>query len=147
MSTPATPVIDTPAANGTTGAVRSRPAASGSPSRRKGTSLPLTRLVRVELRKNVDTRAGWWLLVSLAGAAVLTTGAIIDWAPPDELTYNQFTLAIGVPMTWDGALQGDPELIGQVFWAAVHGLIVLQMAGKLGADRTNFTVIRQAMNQ
>jgi hypothetical protein len=59
----------------------------------------LTRLVRVELRKSFDTRSGRWLLASLGLAAVLTTGAIMAWAPTAELAYSQFTLAIGVPMT------------------------------------------------
>ncbi len=61
--------------------------------------IPLTRLVGVELRKSFDTRSGRWLLASLGLAAVLTTGAIIAWAPAEQLTYSQFTLAIGVPMT------------------------------------------------
>ena len=30
-----------------------------------------------------------------------------------------------------GKLAGDPELIGHVFWSALHGLIVLHLAGKL----------------
>ena len=29
----------------------------------------------------------------------MTTGAVIAWAPRTELTYSQFTLAIGMPMT------------------------------------------------
>jgi ABC-2 type transport system permease protein len=98
MSTHATTAISTATANGTTTAVDSEPAVSRS-TRRTGTPLPLTRLVSVELRKNFDTRSGRWLLVSLGGAAVLTTGAIIAWAPAEQLTYSQFTLAIGVPMT------------------------------------------------
>lgn len=61
--------------------------------------VPLTRLVRVELRKSFDTRSGRWLLASLGLAAVLTTGAIIAWAPTSEFAYSEFTLAIGVPMT------------------------------------------------
>ena len=83
----------------TTSAVDTQPAANGPLSRRTGSRPPLTRLVSVELRKNFDTRSGRWLLASLGGAAVLTTGAIIAWAPADEVTYSQFTLAIGVPMT------------------------------------------------
>jgi ABC-2 type transport system permease protein len=98
MSTHATTAISTATANGTTTAVDSEPAVNRS-KRRTGTPLPLTRLVSVELRKNFDTRSGRWLLVSLGGAAVLTTGAIIAWAPAEQLTYSQFTLAIGVPMT------------------------------------------------
>lgn len=61
--------------------------------------IPLNRLVGVELRKTFDTKSGLWLLASLAIAAVLTTGAIVAWAPKDQLTYSEFTLAIGVPMT------------------------------------------------
>jgi hypothetical protein len=36
-----------------------------------------------------------------------------------------------------GLLKGDPEDIGRMFWAATHGAIVLEMAGKLppGAAR------------
>lgn len=61
--------------------------------------VPVRRLVGVELRKSFDTRSGRWLLAGLGLAALLTTGAIIAWAPAEQLTYSQFTLAIGVPMT------------------------------------------------
>lgn len=61
--------------------------------------IPLRRVVTVELRKSFDTRAGLWLLASIGIAAVLTTGAVIAWAPQTEFTYSRFTLAIGVPMT------------------------------------------------
>src|SRR5688500_1018207 len=77
--------------------------AAAQPSSRSSTPtpgrVPLTRLVRVELRKSFDTRSGRWLLASLGLAAVLTTGAIIAWAPTSELAYSEFTLAIGVPMS------------------------------------------------
>jgi hypothetical protein len=33
----------------------------------------------------------------------------------------------------DHILEGDPELIGHVFWASLHGAVVLKLAGKLGA--------------
>ena len=61
--------------------------------------IPLTRIVAVELRKSFDTRAGFWLLASIGIAALLTTGAVIAWAPEEQLTYSQFTLAIGFPMS------------------------------------------------
>jgi ABC-2 type transport system permease protein len=98
MSTHATTAISTTAGDGTTTTADSERAVRRS-TRRTGSPLPLTRLVSVELRKNFDTRSGRWLLVSLGGAAVLTTGAIIAWAPAEQLTFSQFTLAIGVPMT------------------------------------------------
>ena len=31
----------------------------------------------------------------------------------------------------EGLLAGDPELMGHVFWASLHGAVVLQLAGKL----------------
>lgn len=33
-----------------------------------------------------------------------------------------------------GDMVGDPEEIGAMFWAATHGIVVLEMAGKLSAD-------------
>ena len=38
----------------------------------------------------------------------------------------------------EGDLAGDPEQIGTMFWAAAHGAVVLELAGKLpqGAART-----------
>lgn len=72
---------------------RPRPALGGH------APIPLTRLIAVELRKMFDTRSGLWLLVGLGASALLTSGAIIAWAPRDQLTHNQFILAIGVPMT------------------------------------------------
>ncbi len=30
-----------------------------------------------------------------------------------------------------GVLEGDPDLMGYVFWASLHGAVVLQLAGKL----------------
>jgi ABC-2 type transport system permease protein len=61
--------------------------------------IPLTRVIAVELRKSFDTRSGFWLLAGIGLSALLTTGAVIAWAPASEFSYSQFTLAIGVPMT------------------------------------------------
>jgi AcrR family transcriptional regulator len=33
-----------------------------------------------------------------------------------------------------GLLEGDAELIGHVFWSMLHGIIVLQMAGKISSS-------------
>lgn len=61
-------------------------------------AIPLSRIVRVELRKSFDTRAGFWLLASIGIASLLTTAAIIVFAPAEQLTYSSFTLAISYPM-------------------------------------------------
>jgi AcrR family transcriptional regulator len=40
-----------------------------------------------------------------------------------------------------GALQGDPELIGHMFWAALHGPLMLQFSGMLPARYDAATLI------
>ena len=62
-------------------------------------TIPLRRVVAVELRKSIDTRAGFWLLACVGFASVLTTGAVILWGERSELTYATFTRATSVPMS------------------------------------------------
>lgn len=40
-----------------------------------------------------------------------------------------------------GVFHGDPELLGLAFWSAMHGLVMLHLAGKLPAERA-FEAIR-----
>ena len=61
--------------------------------------IPMRRIVAVELRKSFDTRAGFWLLVSVAGVSLLTTGAVIAWGPDEDFTYATFTTTIAFPMS------------------------------------------------
>ena len=46
-----------------------------------------------------DTRSGFWLMASIVILSLLATGAVILFAPDDELTYATFAAAIGFPMT------------------------------------------------
>ncbi|HYM01344.1 MAG TPA: TetR/AcrR family transcriptional regulator [Stellaceae bacterium] len=46
----------------------------------------------------------------------------------------------------EGALDGDPDLLGYVFWAAVHGLVVLHLAGKLPGKPDFQTLYRTTMH-
>jgi Tetracyclin repressor-like, C-terminal domain len=38
------------------------------------------------------------------------------------------------PLVDAGLLQGDPDLIGHIFWAMLHGAVMLQLAHKLDCD-------------
>jgi ABC-2 type transport system permease protein len=76
-----------------------REAGSVATTRADPPSIPMTRIIGVELRKMFDTRSGFWLMTSIAITALLATGAVILFAPDSELTYNNFAAAIGVPMT------------------------------------------------
>lgn len=69
-----------------------RPAGTPAP-------IPLRRIVAVELRKSVDTRAGFWLLSSIGITSMLAIGMVIVFASAAELAYSTFTLAIGFPMS------------------------------------------------
>jgi ABC-2 type transport system permease protein len=61
--------------------------------------VPLSRVIRVELRKMFDTRSGFWLIASIVIAALLATAATVAFAPDEDLTYYTFAKAIGFPMT------------------------------------------------
>jgi ABC-2 type transport system permease protein len=62
-------------------------------------TVPLTRVINVELRKMFDTRSGFWLMASIVITALLTTIGTIAFAPKADLTYYTFAKAIGFPMT------------------------------------------------
>ncbi|MEH3033257.1 MAG: ABC transporter permease subunit [Aeromicrobium erythreum] len=61
-------------------------------------SVPVTRLVGVELRKMFDTRSGFWLMASIGIIALLATIGVIAFVPPESLSYGIFGSAFGVPM-------------------------------------------------
>jgi ABC-2 type transport system permease protein len=61
--------------------------------------VPVSRVVRVELRKMFDTRSGFWLMASIVITALLTMVATVAFAPDAQLTYYNFARAIGFPMT------------------------------------------------
>ena len=42
----------------------------------------------------------------------------------------------------EGIFQGDPELIGYVYWAAIHGLVTLELSGKF-SRRYSFRKVRE----
>ena len=44
-----------------------------------------------------------------------------------------------------GIFAGDPRLLGHVFWATMHGLVVLHLAGKLPAEPAFRAIPREAM--
>jgi len=60
-------------------------------------SIPLSRMISVELRKSFDTRSGFWLLASIGLAALVAT-VVVVLAAPVELAYSTFSLAVGFPM-------------------------------------------------
>src|SRR3954468_24044074 len=63
-------------------------------------AIPFSRLVTVELRKMFDTRAGRWLLISIAGltALVLTIQLIVQLSQGNAQTFDDFGAGANIPM-------------------------------------------------
>ncbi|HYO33254.1 MAG TPA: ABC transporter permease [Nocardioidaceae bacterium] len=71
------------------------------PARAAVAKVPLSRHVRVELRKLTDTRAGMWLLIAIALLTVAAVTLFLVFGPRRELTYNNF---VGITLTPQGFL-------------------------------------------
>lgn len=61
------------------------------------TAVPFSRLLRVELRKLVDTRAGYWLLAAIGVITVAVVVVYVFAADPGQLTYKNFLGATATP--------------------------------------------------
>lgn len=61
------------------------------------TAVPFRRLLRVELRKLIDTRAGFWLLVAIGIITVVVVIMYLFAADPGQLTYRNFLGATATP--------------------------------------------------
>ncbi len=59
--------------------------------------VPFSRLVRVELRKSYDTRAGFWLLTAIAAITAAAVVIFLFVGHQRDLTYSNFIQATGVP--------------------------------------------------
>ena len=66
---------------------------------RKFPRVPFTRLVRIELRKMVDTRAGLWLLIAIAAVTIVPEVIYIAVAHPHDLTFDNALAAAGIGQT------------------------------------------------
>ena len=70
-----------------------------TPARLSAEPIPITRLVKVELRKMFNTRSGFWMLISIGALSVIATGAVLIFAPDDAVTYKNLASAVGFPMS------------------------------------------------
>lgn len=59
--------------------------------------VPLARLVRVELRKMADTRAGMWLLAGLCAVSAAVVVIVFLNSDPADRTFTRFMTAVAIP--------------------------------------------------
>ncbi|GAB17825.1 hypothetical protein GOEFS_039_00600 [Gordonia effusa NBRC 100432] len=66
------------------------------------TPIPLSRLIKVELRKLVDTRAGFWLVSSIGviTGIVVVAMLIANANSPEKLTYSEFFGMMNLPTSF-----------------------------------------------
>jgi ABC-2 type transport system permease protein len=83
----------------TTAAIETTDVRTSTRDRAVPKPIPFTRILGVELRKMFDTRSGFWLMASIVLLSIVATGATIIFAPKDQIDYEAFGSAVGVPMT------------------------------------------------
>ena len=83
--------------------------------------VPVSRLVKVELRKMFDTRSGFWLMASIAIIAALATLGVILFVPNESLEFVFFASAIGFPMAVLLPIVAIMSVTGE--WSQRTGLI------------------------
>lgn len=63
-----------------------------------GDRIPFARLVGVEVRKMVDTRAGMWMLITMAAISFVVCGVLIAVGEGDDISMSTFLGFITMPM-------------------------------------------------
>ena len=87
--------------------------------------VPLSRIVKVELRKMFDTRSGFWLMASIGILAAIATIAVILFLPDENLNYGAFGAAVGVPVTILLPIMAILAVTGE--WSQRTGLITFTL--------------------
>lgn len=64
-----------------------------------GDVIPFGRLVRLEVRKMVDTRAGRWLLIVMAAIGFLVSAVLVVWGEDVDQTFGSHLSFIALPLT------------------------------------------------
>jgi ABC-2 type transport system permease protein len=94
--------------------------------------IPLSRLVKVELRKLVDTRAGRWLLITIAAICALVM-IIMTWvslAHDDSLDFGDYTGGMGTPMALLLPILGIMAVTSE--WSQRTGLVTFTLEPRRG---------------
>jgi ABC-2 type transport system permease protein len=63
----------------------------------KSPAVPLSRLVKVEMRKMLDTRAGMWLMIAIVAITVLITVIFFFASDAKDKTFTNYIGVIGTP--------------------------------------------------
>lgn len=105
-----------------------RPPEAATPTNAR--PVPFHRVLRVELRKMVDTRAGMWMLGVMAAASLLVVAAILIWGESGELTYVDFLQLATLPMAILLPILGVMAATAE--WSQRTGLVTFTLEPRRG---------------
>lgn len=92
--------------------------------------VPWQRLINVELRKMVDTRAGRWMLIVMSAISLVVLTVFLIWGPADEATFGtllgitSFPLVVLLPIL--GIMAATAE------WSQRTGLVTFTLEPRRG---------------
>lgn len=92
--------------------------------------VPMPRLIHVELRKMVDTKAGRWMLIVMSAISLLVLTAFLIWGPAEEATFGtllgltSFPLVVLLPIL--GIMAATAE------WSQRTGLVTFTLEPRRG---------------
>ena len=107
---------------------RLSPAATPGADGRPG--VPMPRLVHVELRKMVDTRAGRWLLIVMSAISLVVVTALLIWGESDEMTYGNFLGFTALPLVMLLPILGIMAATAE--WSQRTGLVTYTLEPRRG---------------
>jgi ABC-2 type transport system permease protein len=92
--------------------------------------VPFSRLLRTELRKLTDTRAGKWLVIAILVATPITVAVTLFAAKPADLTYNQFVDITQTPQKFLLPILGILSVTSE--WSQRTGLVTFTLEPNRG---------------
>jgi ABC-2 type transport system permease protein len=104
--------------------------------------IPMRRVVSVEVRKLVDTRAGRWLLIAIAVITLAVVVVVYLTVDPRQRTFATFTLATGAPQGFLLPVLGIMSVTGE--WTQRTALVSFTLVpgrGRIVAAKTMATVL------
>ncbi|PRY59516.1 hypothetical protein BCF74_109106 [Knoellia remsis] len=126
------PVVARGGAVGAPAAATGMSAASGRhegrPEGRPG--VPMSRLITVELRKMVDTRAGRWMLIAMSAISLVVVAAFLIWGPAEEATYGTFLGLTSFPLVMLLPIVGIMAATAE--WSQRTGLVTFTLEPRRG---------------
>lgn len=105
-----------------------RPVVSPDKDGRPG--VPLSRLINVELRKMVDTRAGRWMLIVMSAISLLVVTVLLIWGEASEMTYGTFLGFTSLPLVMLLPIVGIMAATAE--WSQRTGLVTFTLEPRRG---------------